>query len=610
MHHDGQRRRAERHLFGMSGARRNGELPLGQYAAIGDGRSVAIVGADGSIDWWCVPHMDSTPFFDRLIDPSEGGRFSITPVGAFEVARAYRLDSNVLEQTFTTASGRARVTDSLNSGISGRLPWSELARRVEGLEGAVEFRIEVQPGHRLGQANPWREGSPHGDVVHIDGVIVAFRATEDVEPVAKDDRRVLCSLVTAPGSRSVMALLASADEPLILPPLADIDARLDRSSAAWQEWARDLKVDGPYAAALRRSALALKLLLFSPSGATAAAATSSLPERLGGDKNYDYRYAWVRDVAYTTKAFLRVGATEEAKAAFSWLLGTIRRHGMPLGTMYRLDGAEAPEEQSLDLPGYGDSRPVLLGNRARDQLQLGTFGDVLETAALFVDNGHVLDLVTRRLLGELVDRCADMWMRKDSGIWELEQAEHYTMSKIGCWTALDRAVRLAEKHQIDSQHADRWRRERDRIRDWVDANCWSDAKQSYTMHPGTERLDAALLLATRFGFERRDRLAATRDAVVRELADGPLVYRYSGMQDEEGTFTACGFWLVEAYALLGDAASARRQMAGMLERCGTNLGLLTEEMDPTTGEMLGNLPQALSHLALIHAAIAIGEAGS
>ena len=605
---DGQRKQGSTFMPDPIGARLDGELPLDQYAAIGDGRSVAMIGADGSIDWWCVPHMDSTPFFDRLLDPWEGGRFSVTPVGAFEVARAYRADSNVLEQTFTTASGRARLTDSLNSGISGRLPWSELARRIEGLEGTVEFRIECRPGRRLGQASPWREDSPHGDVLHIDGVIGAFRATDDVERVTRDDRHLVGSLVTSLGSRSIMALLASADEPLILPPLADIDARIDRSSAAWQEWARDLKIEGPYADTMRRSALALKLLLFSPSGATAAAATSSLPERLGGDKNYDYRYAWVRDIAYTIKAFLRVGATEEAKAAFSWLIGTIRRHGMPLRTMYRLDGDLAPAEQSLDLPGYGGSRAVLLGNRARDQLQLGTFGDVLDTAASFVDSGHVLDLATRRLLGELVDRCADMWMQKDAGIWELAEVEHYTMSKMSCWTALDRAVLLAEQHQIDTQHADRWRRERDRIRDWIDTNCWSNAKQSYTMYPGSDRLDAALLLATQFSFERKDRLDATRDAVVRELAAGPLIYRYTNMAAEEGTFTACGFWLAEAYAILGDVASARKQMDEMLGRCGANLGLLTEQMDPETGEMLGNMPQALSHLALIHAAFAIGEA--
>jgi len=258
----------------------------------------------------------------------------------------------------------------------------------------------------------------------------------------------------------VLALLASANEPLILPPLEAIDARIDRSDQAWREWSGNLACDGAYAEAVRRSALALKLLLFTPTGATAAAATTSLPEWIGGGKTYDYRFAWVRDVAYTIKAFLRVGAVEEAKAAFSWLTATIRRHGGVLRTMYSLDGDLAPEEREIELPGYRGSRPVREGNRARGQLQLGVFGDLLETAALFVESGHVLDLVTRRLLAELTDRCADLWRTRGSGIWELEAAEHYTMSKLGCWTALDRAVGLAGSGQIDATHVDRWRRER------------------------------------------------------------------------------------------------------------------------------------------------------
>jgi len=583
-------------------------LPLERYAALGDGRSVALVGADGSVDWWCVPNLDSEPLFDRLLDPA-GGRFSVTPVDACTVERRYRPDSNVLEQVFTTASGRARVTDSLNSGISGRLPWSELARRVEGLEGSVTFHIVVRPGRRLDRANSWREPSPHGDVLHVDGIICAFRTDDAVERTAEDDRGVEARLVTAAGSRATMALLASSDEPLILSGLAAIDARIDRSDQSWREWSGNLACDGRYAADLRRSALALKLLLFSPSGAIAAAATTSLPERIGGNKNYDYRYAWVRDAAFSIKAFLRVDATEEAKAAFSWLTATIRRHDGHIRTMYRLDGALSPEQRELDLPGYRDSRPVLSGNKARDQSQLGIFGDVLETAALFVERGHVLDLVTRRLLTQLADRCADLWRGRDAGIWELERQEHYTFSKMGCWAALDRAVALAAKGQIDTSHSDRWRRERDRIRDWIDAHCWSEGKQSYTLHPGTERLDAALLLGSRFGFERRDRLVATREAVQRELGRGALVYRYSGMAEEEGTFIACGFWMAEALALQGDGVAAVRQMDAMLAACGGNLGLLHEEMD-LDGHMLGNVPQALSHLALIQAATAIAEAGA
>ena len=304
-----------------------------------------------------------------------------------------------------------------------------------------------------------------------------------------------------------------------------------------------------------------------------------------------------------------MGATEEAKAAFSWLTATILRHGGRIRIMYALDGGLAPEQERLDLPGYADSRPVHRGNLARSQLQLGVFGDVLETAVLFVSCGHVLDLTTRRLLADLTDRCADLWRSPDSGIWELREEQHFTISKMGCWTALDRAVRLAEQGQIDNQHAARWSRERDRIRDWIDDRCWSQRRGAYVMYPGTEKLDASLLLATRFGFERRDRLAATRDAIVRELGRGPLVYRYSGAQAEEGTFLACAFWLVEAHALLGEREAAVRQMEALLEATGGNLGLMTEQMGED-GAMLGNMPQALSHLALIHAASSLGEAQS
>ena len=590
------------------GLRVAGRLPLGQYAALGDGRSVALVGADGSVDWWCVPNLDSVPLFDRLLDAENGGRFSLTPTSEFRVERRYRPESNVFEQTFSTDGGVARVTESLNSNSAGRLPWGELARRIEGLSGSVEFRIDVRIGARIDEATSWRESSPHGDVIHVDGLVVAVRSTQGLQRFAGDDAGLRATLVTERGSRDTIAMLVSADSPIVLPPIDAIDRRIDRSDAAWREWSGNLVTDGPYANHVRRSALSLKLLVFSPTGSVAAAATTSLPERIGGDKNYDYRYAWMRDVAYTIKAFLRVGATEEAAAAFHWLIETIRRNDGRLCTMYRLDGSLAPEEVELDVPGYAGSRPVRSGNKARDQLQLGIFGDVLETAALFVDEGHLLDLKTRKLLGELADRCADLWHKRDAGIWELEKQEHYTISKIGCWTALDRAVALADKGQIDTDHKERWARERDRIRDWIDAECWSESKQSYTLHPGTDRLDASLLLATRFGFERSDRLALTRDAVRRELARGSFVYRYSGMEAEEGTFVACGFWLVEAFALLGDLPSAVRQMDGMLAACAANLGLMSEQIDAASGEMLGNIPQALSHLALIHAADAIAVA--
>ena len=580
-------------------------LPLEQYACLGDGRSVALAGADGSIDWLCVPGLDSKPLFDRLVAREQGGRLSITPEGAFTVTRRYRPQSNVLEQVFTTPTGSARLTASLNSGISGRLPWTELAHRVEGLTGTVRFAIAVRPGERLDQATPWREATPHGDLLHVDGVLCAFRADDAVQRLVEDDCGLRGRLDTHPGSRSVIAVLATADEPLVLPALATIDARIDRSDQSWREWCGNLRYDGDYKADVCRSALALKLLLHAPTGAIAAAATSALPERIGGDKNFDYRYAWVRDVAFTIKAFLSVGAIEEARAGFAWLIATIRRHDSAIRAMYRLDGSLAPCEHALDLPGYRGSRPVLEGNDAREQLQLGVFGDVMGTAWLFVQDGHVLDLVTRQLLDVLADRCADLWRSKDSGIWELRAAEHYTISKLGCWMALQRAVMLAESGQIDASHCERWRRTRDRIRAWVDENCWSEAKQAYVLHPGTERLDASILLITRLGFVRADRLALTRDAVARELGRGPLVYRFSGAEAEEGTFLACAFWLVECTALLGDRQAARRLMDALLAVTQRNLGLMNEQMDAGTHAMLGNVPQALSHLALIQAALAI-----
>ena len=594
----------------MTPTRIDDVLPLALYAALGDGRSVALLGADGAIDWWCLPSLDSVPFFDRLVAGPSGGRFSITPATAFTVQRRYRENSNVLEQTFSTAQGRVRITSSLNSGISGRLPWTELAQRVEGLEGEVTLDVELRLGRRLERATPWREDGPHGDVVHVDGILCAFRASSDVRRTVEEDDRLMARIATRPGSRAVVALLAADYEPLILPSIDTIDARIDRSDRSWRKWADDLdiedRVDARYHPVLRRSALALKLLLFSPTGAIAAAATNGLPERIGGSKNYDYRYGWVRDAAYTIKALLRVGAVEEAKAAFSWMTATIGRHD-GLHIMYSLDGTLAPQQEQLDLPGYRRSVPVLSGNQAREQLQLGVYGDILETAALFVEQGHVLDLVTRRLLADLADQCADRWGRKDAGIWELEQQEHYTMSKLGCWTALDRAVSLAGSGQIDGSRCARWRHERDHIRDWIDAHCWSESRQAYTLYAGTEKLDAAILLATRFGFERRDRLAKTREAVRSELSRGPLLYRYSGMEAEEGCFLACSFWLVEAYALLGEVEAAAQQLDRLLEVTGINLGLLNEQQDPADGAMLGNMPQALSHLALIHAVLSLTD---
>ena len=584
--------------------RTDGYLTLDQYIALGDGRSVALSATDGSIDWWCAPNMDSPPLFDRVLSADKGGYFSITPREAFTTERQYLPNSNVACTTFKTASGSVKLTESMNSGNAGRLPWSELARRLEGLDGEIAFDVVFKPGTRADGVSPWVQQTPHGAVFHLATLMVMLRLSDEVVIDEYEDLFVKARVTVCAGQRTVLAVLASDDEPFAVPEIDEIDARIELSDNAWRDWTGTLEFSGHYATQVRRSALALKLLLYSPSGAIAAAATSSLPEKIGSDRNYDYRYAWVRDAAYTIKALLRVGALQEAKAAFAWLIGVIRKHGPRMHVCYTLDGQRVDDVLDVPLSGYKDSKPVVIGNSAYDQLQLSLYGDILETASLFVSRGHLLDESTAQLLHSLADQCANEWKTPDAGIWELPDQQHYTISKIGCWMALDRASKLADAGQIPDGKSERWARERDRIRDWIDEHCWSDKLQSYTMYPNTDRLDASLLLAARFGFERKDRIAKSRDAIERELARGPLLFRYSGAEHHEGCFLACSFWLVEAYALMEEHSKGRQLMDNLLEKSLRNCGVMAEMLDPQNDLPLGNFPQGLSHLTMIHAALA------
>lgn len=579
-----------------AGLRRDGYLPLEAYGALGDGRTVALSGADGSIDWWCVPNLDSPPLFDRLLDAEEGGRFVITPDEPYETERRYLPDSNVLETVFTTASGSAKLTESINSGTAGRLPWAELARRIEGINGTVRFQLEMRPGRRGRAASPYQSQIGRHSVFHVGDVLGLLLHSGGVA-VDRSDEVVVGSFAVRSGQREVIAVIAGEGEPLVVPPVEDIDERIDVSDAEWRAWAERVAYGGQNRPAFIRSVLVLKLLLFSPSGAIAAAATSSLPEGIGGAKNYDYRYAWVRDAGYTIKAFLAAGAQPEAKAAFTWLLKRLEVHGQRV--CYTLAGGIVPDVREIDVSGYRCSRPVRVGNIATDQAQHGVYGDIFETAARFVECGNILDASSAETLSHLADRCADSWRQKDSGIWELETLEHYTMSKVSCWQALTRAVCLADAGQLPTTCRDRWARERDRIASWIDENCWSQKRQAYVLHPGSERLDASLALMVRFGFEGRKRLAKTIDAIESELGRGSWHYRYSGAEKEEGCFLACTFWIIEAHLLLGRQGRAHEMLTKLESTLNRGVGILSEMIDPQDGSYLGNLPQGLSHLAYV-----------
>jgi GH15 family glucan-1,4-alpha-glucosidase len=585
----------------------DGFAPIEHYAVLGDGRTVALLAADGKVDWWALPALDSPPLVSALLDPDGGGCLSLVPADFSEVTRRYLDDTNVIETVYRAKTGVARVTTALNVGSAGRLPWTELAQRVEVSDGFLDFNWEFAPGDRFGRASPWvthRHGTPMASVedqtlgVILDGLGPAVITPHKVSGCARLEE----------GTRALLAIVATDAEPLFIPTPDAIQSRLDRTVTSWRRWADLLTCAGPWDRAVRRSALTLKTLLAEHSGAIAAAATTSLPERIGGPKNWDYRYAWVRDSSFTLDALINLGLHEEVHGAVSWLLDAIRDNGGDLHVFYSLDGTVADEEATLALPGWRHSQPVRSGNSAAGQLQLGTYGDLFDTISRYCDEGHEVDPATGRTLADLADRCCDRWRHRDSGIWELEECRHYTISKIGCWVALDRAVNLAESNQLPDSHIERWRSGADEIRDWVNGHCWSDAKQAYTFYAGTDDLDAAVLLAGRTGFESGPRLASTIDAIAAELGHGPLLYRYSGMDEEEGAFVACSFWMVDALVRTGQTSRAHQLMEGTVALA-NDVGLFSEQMDPETGAFLGNMPQGLSHLALINAAFALERAG-
>jgi GH15 family glucan-1,4-alpha-glucosidase len=582
---------------------------LRSYAPIGDGRTVALIGLRGQVDWLPIPDLGSMPVFARLLDDDSGGCIELEPVGEYTVTRRYVSGTNVLRTTFTTEHGRATITDALVTGIAGRLPWAELARRIDGVSGSIEFSWRVRPGTALGTASPWIEDSTRGPIIRSGATTIAVVGDEyGPEPVEVDGAmptELSGRFTTTEKSRHLLIIVATHGEPIHLPVPANVDVGIDRTIDNWRAWSRAFSYEGPWADQVQRSALALKLLIFSPTGAIAAAATTSLPENPRGAKNWDYRFAWVRDLAYTAHALVRFGLREETHAAVSWLLRTIRENGPELHIFYGLEGGVPDGVVEHDVAGWRGIGPVVSGNPAQGQLQLGVYGDLFAICRTYVDAGNVLDVETGRLLAEVADRTCDLWRNRDAGMWELPQEEHYVSSKMGCWQALGDAVHLAELGQVAGS-ADRWRTEQTRIREWIDEHGWNEERGAYVMFPGSDDLDASVLLHAMSGFDRGDRMSSTIDALTAELGEGSLLYRYSGVQQEEYTFVACAFWRASALACVGrhdEAIAAMDELVGMTN----DVGILAEMIDPADGAHWGNLPQALSHLALINAALTIKE---
>lgn len=591
--------------------RRGGYAPLRDYAAIGDGRSVALVAPDGSVDWLAWPDLDSPTVFAAVLDARRGGRFALEPTVAYRADRRYLPGTNVLETTFRTDQGTVRVTDAMTLPDTALTPGRELQRRVEGLSGRVSMRWSVAPRFDYGTGTP-RIGKRAGVPIASAGAMALAVCTWQAGEPQCADKTISGGFETGPGSRALIALCLAHQDPLVLPTGGECEKRLEHTCAAWRRWLDGITYEGPWAQAVVRSVLALKLLVFAPSGAVAAAATSSFPEAVGGVRNWDYRFSWIRDSVFTLDAFLQLGCSPEAHAYFWWLMHATQRTHPRLRVLYRLDGGTRAPERTLPLEGYRGSAPARAGNAAAEQLQLDTYGELLQTAWLYSAATGRLDRDIARRLAGVADFVCRTWPQPDTGIWEVRsEPRHFTQSKMMCWVALDCAVRLAERQLIPHGNADRWRNEMREIRQFIETRCYDERRRSYVRSPDSTELDASLLLALLRGYADPDqpRLRSTIEAIRSKLgdADGPFVHRYTGtdgLPGSEGAFLACSFWLVESLARCGDLDEATTLM-DQLVGLANDVGLYSEEIEPTTGAFLGNMPQGLTHLALISAACAI-----
>ena len=587
----------------------DGYAPIREYALVGDGRTAALIARDGSVDWLCLPNLDSPSVFARILDADRGGSFRLEPAVAFEAERRYLEGSNVLETTFATAEGRVRVTDAMTLTDSRRIsPMRELVRKVEALSGTVPMRWALEPRFGYGRAETRieRRSGRWFALAGADALVLGVSAADKGD---LHNGAITGELSLEPGESDVFSLSAANREPAVIPGREDAERRLEHTKRFWPEWAGRLRYEGSWPEAVTRSALVLKLLTFAPSGAIVAAPTTSLPEWIGGGRNWDYRFTWLRDASFTLNALLRLGYHDEAHAFFWWLMHATRLTQPRLDVLYRLDGSEDTRERLLpELTGYRGSRPVRIGNGARDQVQLDVYGAVLEAIWLYATQVGRLDGDTGKEVARIADFVAKHWRDTDNGIWEVrDERMHYIQSKGLCWVALDRACDLGKSGLIPD-HSERWRAAADELRAWVDEHGWDEELQSLVRAPDLREVDASLLILAVFGYES-ERVDATIAAVERDLREGPYVYRYrggDGLAGEEGAFLACSFWLANAYARTGrldDANALMEELIGLAN----DVGLYSEEIDPRTGAFLGNFPQALTHLALINAAVRIAD---
>jgi GH15 family glucan-1,4-alpha-glucosidase len=597
-------------------------LPIGDYALLSDCRSAALVSRAGSVDWLCFPRFDAPAVFARILDP-DGGHFAIRPAGDFQASRTYVDRTMTLETTFGAQAGTAVLTDAMAMGrddrghhLGARSP-GVLLRQLKCTAGEIDVDVSYAPRPEYGLIYPILEAVT-GGIAARGGASRLLLSAPDGLQVAGDTATAQLHLVAGQSVSFALAYGPMTEPPLAAWDAAQITARLRDTNAGWRSWsALHQAYEGPWRDLVHHSGRVLQALTYAPTGAIVAAPTTSLPEVIGGGRNWDYRYTWVRDASLTMEAMWVAACPDEAAKFFGFLADAAAsqlRRGKDLQIMFGVGGEHDLSERELPhLTGWRASRPVRVGNGAWSQRQLDVYGELLDAAQRLADQLGELDPVTQQFLAAAADTAASRWKEKDQGIWEIRgEPRDFLYSKLMCWVALDRAIALAP--QLGA--ADRtkaWGAARDEIRAAIEGHGWNDRAGAFTQAFGSEDLDASSLMLAITGFLPGDdpRMKATVDATAARLTDERgLVYRYlahDGLAGQEGTFLLCTFWLAHAQALAGelDQASAtfERAVAAI-----NDVGLLAEEVDPGSGEMIGNFPQAFSHIGLVNAAWAISQA--
>lgn len=588
--------------------------PIEDYALLGDTETVALVSREGSIDWLCLPHYDSPACFAALLGTPEHGRWLLGPAQPATTTRRYLEETFILETVHETATGRVRVTDLMPVG-DGR---ADVIRRVEGLEGTVRLRHEWVVRFGYGKVRPWvSRGRGH----ELDTDVITAIAGPDMLVLRGDrlphreDGHHRDDFDVAAGETVTFTLTWFESWRAVPPPL-DVDEQIAATRRRSDAWADRCTYEGPYGDQVVRSLLTLRLLTDTRFGGIVAAATTSLPEDFGGQRNWDYRYCWLRDASLTLEAFLACGYVAEARVWRNWLLRAVAGDPQDLQIMYCVDGSRELPERVLDhLPGYAGSAPVRVGNAAVSQRQTDVLGEVMIALEEARARGLETDGEAWAMQVALVEQLARHWDEPDNGLWEVRGTQrHFTHSRVMVWAAFDRAVRAVEQHGLEGP-VERWRELRDTVKAEVLDKGFSEERNTFTQHYDTTEVDASLLLIPIVGFLPPDdpRVLGTIAAVENDLMRDGLVLRYrtqtgvDGLPGDEHPFLACSWWLVSAYAMaaMPDKAKALMdRLVGLLN----DVGLVSEEYDPTHGRMVGNFPQAFSHLTLIGAAHAMAQA--